>query len=309
MMVVTSAPGKLILLGEHAVVFGQPAVAMAINRRLTCRVHSSEDYRVNGWIMNRGTNPYVSAAIESIWRGSPLSVHTESQIPSGSGLGSSAAVSVSVIAALMRMRGGFTEMEVARGAFEVERAVQGRASPIDTSVSAHGCGIFIDRSPGSNLLWKMSTGAMEWYVHHIAVPEMTFVVGYTGIHASTGPLVEGVRRLVEKKAWAQQVVEEIGSLSMEGSRALRGRDLVALGNLMNENQELLSLLGVSCPELDKLIQASLPYAYGAKLTGAGGGGSMVALTDRAERVCEIIERSGGQPIVVSIGEQGVRIED
>jgi mevalonate kinase len=207
------------------------------------------------------------------------------------------------------MRGGFTEMEVARGAFEVERAVQGRASPIDTSVSAHGCGIFIDRSPGSNLLWKMSTGAMEWYVHHIAVPEMTFVVGYTGIHASTGPLVEGVRRLVEKKAWAQQVVEEIGSLSMEGSRALRGRDLVALGNLMNENQELLSLLGVSCPELDKLIQASLPYAYGAKLTGAGGGGSMLALTDRAERVCEIIERSGGQPIVVSIGEQGVRIED
>ena len=77
---------------------------------------------------------------------------------------------------------------------------------------------------------------------------------------------------------------------------------------MTRNHKLLSILGVSCNELNKLVNASLPYSYGAKLTGSGGGGSMIALTDHPEEVCEAIRLRGGTPIVVRTGEEGVRLE-
>lgn len=307
-MPITSAPGKIILFGEHAVVYGQPAVALAVDLRLKCRIYFSEDFLVNGWKISRSINPYISAAIDKVWRGPPLSIYTESSIPSGSGLGSSAAVSVALTAGLMHMRGGFTEREVAELAFEVESEVQGRASPIDTSVSSHGYGIFIDRKKGEDFLWMIERDTLRWYIHHIPIEKMTFVIGYTGIHAPTGPLVEKVRTKVERDEAARTIIEEIGSISEEGLRALRCGDTVKLGDLMNRNHELLSSLGVSSNALEKLVRASRPYAYGAKLTGAGGGGSMIALTDTPDRVCDAIKSAGGEPIIARAGAEGVRIE-
>jgi len=307
-MLITSAPGKIILLGEHAVVYGQPAIALAIDLRLKCRIHFSEDFRVNGWKMSRSINPYITTAVDKVWRGPPLSIYTDSRIPSGSGLGSSAAVSVSLIAGLMHMREGFTEREVAKLAFEVESEVQGRASPIDTSVSAHGYGIFIDRKEGGDFLWMIEKDTRRWYIHHIPVEEMTFVIGYTGIHAPTGLLVDRVRMRVEKSENARSIIREIGAISEEGLRALQHVDLVELGDLMNRNHKLLSSLGVSSPELEKLVMAARPHAYGAKLTGAGGGGSMIALTDTPDRVCEAIKFAGGEPILARAGVMGVRVE-
>jgi mevalonate kinase len=77
---------------------------------------------------------------------------------------------------------------------------------------------------------------------------------------------------------------------------------------MSRDQKLLAILGVSCQALDDLIDASLPLSYGAKLTGAGGGGSMVALTDRPDQVAEVIRRKGGYPIKVKTGVPGVKLE-
>ncbi|MDD1744115.1 MAG: mevalonate kinase, partial [Methanomassiliicoccales archaeon] len=184
----------------------------------------------------------------------------------------------------------------------------GRASPIDTSASTHGRGVFVDRTPGEHLLWHIKKDVREWYVHHCEVPSLNLVVGFTGINAPTGPLVAKVKRFVDRSGFAKDVVAEIGSLTLEGKECLRRRDQVNLGRLMTQNHRLLSILGVSSKELDKLVKAALPYSYGAKLTGAGGGGSMIALTDEPTKVAEILRSKGATPYIVGIGVDGVRVD-
>lgn len=307
-MVITSAPGKLILLGEHAVVFGMPAIAVAVDLRLRCIATPSIEYTINGKSMSGAYRSYINAAMDKVWMGDPVSIQTFSDLPSGSGMGSSAAVTTATLAALMQLRSGFDQPTVARLGFEVESEVQGRASPIDTSVSTHGHGIFVNRKKGKDHLWTMRRDERLWHIHHLRVPELTIVVGYTGIHAPTGPLVDMVKTRVEEHSWAREAIERIGEISLKGMRALKKNDPQVLGELMTEDHSLLSKLGVSCPELDALVEAALPHSYGAKLTGAGGGGSMIALTTEAKKVCKAIEEKGGEPIVVHTGVPGVRLE-
>jgi len=307
-MPVVSAPGKIILLGEHAVVFGKPAIAMGIDMRLTCKVAEGRSNMVNGQPLSDRYHSYIAVAIRDHWDGGPLNVTVDSEIPTGSGLGSSAALSVALLGAMSAMRGGIDEEGVARAAFDVESKVQGRASPLDTSVSCHGHGVYIDSIEGEGLLWHIERDVRQWYVHHCQVPDLTFVIGFTGVRAPTGPLVAKVKRYVDRTRFAMEVVDEIGTITEEGARRLRDRDVVALGGLMTRDHNLLTILGVSSPELQRLVDAALPYSYGAKLTGAGGGGSMIALTDRPEKVVEAIRRRGGTPYVVRTGVDGVRVE-
>ena len=308
-MVLASAPGKLILLGEHAVVFGQPAIAVAINLRIRCRIEKSNEPTLNGMPIVEQAHPYVFRAVSDVWKGEPLAIQTDSDLPSGSGMGSSAAVTVSMLKALHGiMLDGAADKEISEEAFEVESAVQGRASPIDTSASTHGKGIFVDRMARENLLWYIKKDAREWYVHHCEVPPLNLVVGFTGINAPTGPLVAKVKRFVDHSRFATDVIEEIGSLTLEGRECLRRNDQERLGRLMTNDHKLLAILGVSCKELDRLVKASLPYSYGAKLTGAGGGGSMIALTDEPSKVAEILRAKGAVPFIVEIGAEGARVE-
>lgn len=308
-MSVVSAPGKMILLGEHAVVFGKPAIAMGIDLRLTCTVRKGRQNTVNGQPLSERHHTYVAAAIRDHWPGGPLDITIDSEFPSGSGLGSSAALTVALLGAMSQMGGGIDEESVARAAFDVESTVQGRASPLDTSVSSHGQGIFVDSAPGKDLLWHIRRDSRQWYVHHCPVPDLTFVVGFTGIRAPTGPLVAKVKRYVDRTRFAKEVVDEIGDITVEGAKRLRDRDVVALGGLMTRDHNLLAILGVSSPELQRLVDAAIPFSYGAKLTGAGGGGSMIALTDRPEKVAGAIARRGGVPYIVRTGVDGVRVED
>lgn len=307
-MPTVSAPGKIILLGEHAVVFGKPAIALGIDMRLTCTVEKGTENLVNGQPLSDRFHSYMHAAVRDHWTGGPLNITIDSQIPSGSGLGSSAALTVALLGAMSEMHGGIDEENIARLAFDVESTVQGRASPIDTSVSSHGQGIFIDSASHENMLWHIKRDSRQWYVHHCPVPDLTFVIGFTGVRAPTGPLVAKVKRYVDRTRFARDVVDEIAAVTTEGLKRLRDRDVVALGGLMSRDHNLLAILGVSSPDLQRLVDAALPFSYGAKLTGAGGGGSMIALTDRPEKVAGAISRRGGVPYIVRTSVDGVRSE-
>jgi mevalonate kinase len=303
-----SAPGKMILFGEHAVVFGKPALALAIDLRISCSVSPSSQYSVNGHQMRKKHHAYISASLDEAWDGPPINIDTVSQIPSGSGLGSSAAVTVSCIAAMTSSRGRLDHEKIARKAFEVESVVQGRASPTDTSTSTHGFGVLVAPDKRDNHLWTIEKGGRVWSIHHCDIPRLKFVVGYTGIHAATGPLVANVKKLVESSDEARKAVDRIGEIVLDGVEAVSRNDKRRLGALMVENHDLLNQLGVGHPSLDKLIGACEGKCYGAKMTGAGGGGSMIALTDDDEGVARAISDAGGTPIVVEVGCEGVRVE-
>ena len=300
-----SAPGKLILFGEHAVVFGEPALATAIDLRTEVFARLHDEWLVDGASLKDTKYAYVRRAVEGSWKGPPLWLEIRSMIPLGCGLGSSAAVTVATLGALAALQGPVEVEAIARAAFEVEHAVQGRASPIDTSTASHGAAVLVRREAGDGFLWRIEKGGSRWSLHDASLPATTFVVGNTRIAAATGPLVAGVKARVDRDPRAAAAIAEIGEITLEGLRALQRGDLVRAGELMDRDHELLNLLGVGHPLLDKLVATSRPHAYGAKLTGAGGGGSMFALTDEPEEVRAAIEAAGGTAFLVETEPRGL----
>lgn len=309
-MVRCSAPGKVILFGEHAVVYGEPAVAIAVDKRIMCRISdSSTETTVNGYTMEEDRHKYVYRCLESSDIEGPLEIVCESDIPSGVGMGSSAAITVSILAALDMMEGKeIDEIDLAERAFEVEWKVQGSASPIDTSTAAHGNAVKLCKEKEKEFLWDVKKDGKHWYAHHLDIPDVHLVVGDTGVHAPTGPLVQKVRRFYQSNNFAREIVRDIGRLVEEASIAIENGDVEKIGRLMNKNQKMLSILGVSHPKLESLIKATRRFSYGAKLTGAGGGGAMVAITDEPEKVAEVIKKRGGTPYLVDTTKEGVKKE-
>ncbi|WP_251330997.1 mevalonate kinase [Haloplanus pelagicus] len=307
-MTVSSAPGKVYLFGEHAVVYGEPAVPCAIERRATVSVEARDDDHVrveasdlslDGFTVeyagSTGDRPdvdvpaplveaamgYVDAAVEQAREavGSPdagFDITVESAIPLGAGLGSSAAVTVAGIDAATRELGReLSPRELADRAYRAEAAVQdGQASRADTFCSAVGGAVRVEGDD----------------CRAIETPNLPFVVGFDGGAGDTGELVAGVRTLKEEYDFAADTVATIGDLVRTGERVLdpaAGTEatdrLAELGRLMNFNHGLLESLGVSSRSLDSMVWAAREAgAHGAKLTGAGGGGCIVALDPTPE---------------------------
>jgi mevalonate kinase len=282
-------------------------VVLATDRRITCSVRRSSHNSLNGEFLDPKKQPHISYLTRDV--NHCLELLTASEIPSGSGMGSSAALSAAMALAIRSERGeNPTERMLVDEAYGAELHAQGNGSPMDASACVHGGGISINIPEIDNELWTISRGTRTWKVSDIKVPDLSFVIGNTGIKAPTGPQVEKVRRYTSKNGFAMDIIEEMGRITLEGYRALKSGDKEKLGRMMTNDHKLLSILGVSCKELNKLVNAALPYSYGAKLTGSGGGGCMVALTDRPEKVAEVIESRGGTPFVMKSGSEGVRME-
>jgi len=309
-MPVASAPGKVILLGEHGVVYGQPCLSVAIDLRVGIEIEEGEEFIVNGKKMDSRRHTYIKYAVDKLWKGSPLNITTFSKIPSASGLGSSAAVTVATVACLLKMNNAFTLEETAKKSFEIEYEAQGGGSPNDTSACTYGSAILLSNKEKDGFIWSIARKEKKWFVYPIDVPDIKLVIGMTGIKSKTEKQVRKVKKFVKYSSFARELTEEMGSLVMEGMTALRRKDFARLGEIMNEDQKILHTLGASSSELEKLISYALKAgAYGAKLTGAGGGGSMIALTEEHEKIAMAIEKAGGKAMVVSISHEGVKVWD
>ena len=134
------------------------------------------------------------------------------------------------------------------------------------------------------------------------------MLGNTGVFAPTSRQVAMVADALAAEPARMREIEAIGTVARRGLAALVAGDYEAVGHAMSENHLLLRNLGVSSPELETLIQAAMPSSLGVKLTGAGGGGCMVALTRDPKQTSEAIELAGGRTLISRIGNEGVRIE-
>ncbi len=301
-MVSCSAPGKIYLFGEHAVVYGETAVACAVELRTRVRAEVGDSVIIQSQISRTGIDfekhPYVSAVVEKMREFVPfegVSITVDSEIPVGSGLGSSAAVTIASIGALNELfECGLSLEAIAKLGHDIEIRVQGAASPTDTYVSTFGGVVTIPERR------KLKT------------PDCGIVVGDTGVFSSTKELVANVRQLRETyPELIGPLMASIGRISKLGESLVLAGDYSSIGRLMNVNQGLLDALGVNSLELSDLIySARAAGAFGAKITGAGGGGCMVALTapEKCTDVAEAISAAGGEAIITGPTEQGMRVE-
>ena len=150
-----------------------------------------------------------------------------------------------------------------------------------------------------------------WQLHSFqaTIPDDTFlVIGNTGVHGSTSKQVAKVATLLAEQPERHVEIEAIGSIARKGIEALRVGNMELVGKAMTENHIVLRSLGVSSPDLEKLIRAAAPSSLGVKLTGSGGGGCMIALTKNPEQTVGAIEMEGGRAFISPFKSPGVRIE-
>jgi len=282
-----SAPGKVFLFGEHAVVYGKPGIAMAIRPRVYVTVRRSRRPPT-------ANSPYIQNCFTDM--GVAGSVYINSQIPSSSGLGSSAAVTVATLCAINdEFQLEKTREEIADMAYAIEKKVQkGRASPTDTTVSSYGGIVLI-------------TGTSR---RRLPPVNIHLVIGDTLVSHSTSYMVEQVSDLQKRYPdIVGHVLDAIEGVSLQAIHHLNNPP--ELGKFMDMNHALLDALGVGHPALSRLVLAARSAgAFGAKLTGAGGGGCMVATCPKGlkHRVAKAIESCNARAIMTGIDTEGARKE-
>lgn len=314
------APGKIILFGEHAVVYGQPAIAVPVAdvwaeatvEPLPPRARQERDERVRGVKRSRILAPGVGldttldelpaphpvvAALRGVLDAlgvaapPPFQLTIQSTIPVAGGMGSGAAVSVAVIRAFSAFLGQpLPDEQVNALAYEVEKHHHGTPSGIDNTVITYARPVYFVRGQP---------------IETFTVPRpFTIVIADTGVSVSTAVTVGDVR-----KAWQadperfNRIFHWVGSLVMKARRAIEAGTPEVLGPLMDENHAQLQKIGVSSPELDRLAEAAREAgALGAKLSGGGRGGNMIALvkSEEAAQVSEALRAAGAARIIVTV---------
>ncbi|MEM0129220.1 MAG: hypothetical protein QXG65_03545 [Thermoplasmata archaeon] len=283
------APGKCIVFGEHGVVHGTPELVFAIDLETQVLLRATDRWSLNGDAAAAETHPYLRAAVARFAGRAPTAgIRAVSRIPRSAGLGSSAAFVAALAAALGALGGGIDRTALADAAFAVERDAQGVGSPGDTSASVAGGFVTINGPPGAPLLWTIERDGRRWEVRRAPDPAWTWIVAYSGIPRSTATAVESVSRRLGAPD-GPELLRRFRQVAEEGLRAIAAEDRTATGRAMQENHALLETVGVGHPRLTALRKAVAECSAGAKLTGAGAGGSIVVLPKEG-REAECVRR-------------------
>jgi len=296
--------GKVILFNEHFVVYGIPAIASAIDRKTIAEVKrcSGSPFILHD---NREATPGYKEdkaeqqreSIERIKRAMGIDecieIWLHGDLRAASGIGASAASCAAIARAIAdEFSLSFTDEEINGFAYEGEKAYHGNPSGIDNTCATFG-----------GLVWFIKGKGME----RLSLPQpVEIVMGDTGRVANTKKAVEGVRERREKyREKYDEIFKEAEKLAHEAREALLAGDWNRVGKLMNTNHHLLQEIEVSSPELDHLVEVAMENgAYGAKMTGGGLGGYMVALTpgrELQEKVAKAIEKEGFYALRTRIG--------
>jgi len=317
-MIKVSAPGKLMLFGEHAVIYQKPCIVISIEHRITVSLERRSDNKIiltapELDIENKNISKlekahfkkvsFLLTAIRNFFKKynvkSGLNVETKSEFSDKIGLGSSSAVVVSAVKALSELFSiKLDKKEIFDLSYKAVLDVQGLGSGFDVASAVYG-GILFFKTGGE-------------IIKSIDIKNIPLVIGYTGIKADTPTLVKMVaEKLRQEPKIINDVFNEIEKIVNLAKIEIENKDWKKVGHFMNLNQDLLRNLDVNSKELENLIKASLDAgAYGAKLSGAGGGDCMIAIADEnnLDKIKQAIEKAGGIIINAKILAEGVKME-
>jgi mevalonate kinase len=310
-MIEATAPGKVILFGEHAVVYGRPAVAAPVShvraKAVIERIDEREvwlsapDLGLQSRLSQAGPDDPLAAVLRLV-QAQPngieltgLSLKVQSDIPIAGGLGSGAAISVAVIRALVAYLGlgeTFDSERISQLAYEVERLHHGNPSGIDNTVIAYEQAVYFVRQEPQNHIEVFAPAR-----------PLRLLIADTGIRSATKDVVNDVRwQWTADQARFETIFDACGRIAESGRQAILAGDLLTVGQLMVENHEWLVRMTVSAPRLDRLVEAARQAgALGAKLSGAGRGGNVIALVNDSseDQVREKLLATGAVAVLAS----------
>ena len=347
-MAITSAPGKIILFGEHAVLYNKPAIAGAISARTKAEFKNRRNYnevifnsnatnmtmQKKGYRMPFGDFEEIyNKAIEAIssnpqythknqeldnffkeWY-EPITILTAkferdnencffpenysirilNKVPKGCGAGSS--IAAAVVASISKhLKGRWNLKEIYDSVcFSDDLLHAGRNSKLDANTVVYG-----------NFQVKRKGGTFNYFRKNESFP---ILIVDSGVAARTGAQTKKLDEIIQKNEKAMEWIDEIGLIAEEGIRQVKKDNFPEIGALMYQNHELLKNLEVSCPELDRIVAiAKENNAYGAKLTGAGGGGSAIVLGNNLKKIQDALLEKGFISRIRHVGVAGIRNE-
>lgn len=335
-----SAPGKVIIIGEHAVVYGEPAIIAAIGKRtyseaeksIKCRYMDSrwnvdlvftieealstmkkadEIWKICSekkdftellqFIKRDGFINYRKAVfgimIKKMKINECFTIKIKSDVPVGSGLGSSSSLAVAVTKSVSELfKKNISNEAINDIAYEMEKLIHGNPSGGDNAASCFG-----------GLLWFEKGKEIKSLEKKVPYELENFVLVYTGPpKKTTGELVQAVRNLDEN--YRNKRIKEIGKMTSKILNALKKKDFKKMKEIINKTQHNLSELGVSTPVIDKIAKAVIEINGAAKLCGAGGGGIMLCWYEDKSKLIKTIKSLGYEPIETELGAEGVRTE-
>ena len=306
-MAIGYASGKVILFGEHAVVYGRPAIAVPVTQvQARTEVEDAErgqgiaivardlgqTYKLSEAPPDDALRTIVVSILERTRVGleQDLTITVSSAIPIARGLGSGAAVSTAIVRSLLEHFDKWLDSRaISDLVFETEKIHHGTPSGIDNTVIAFEKPVYFVKGGQMEIFWVQRP--------------FLLVIADTGVQSSTKVAVGDVRRAWEREAVRYEgLFDDIGTIADMGRRAIEQGDIEVMGRLMNENQRLLRLLKVSSPELERLIGAARQGgALGTKLSGAGRGGNVIALVtqETCSRVSMMLRLAGAKDVIVT----------
>lgn len=304
-----SAPGKIILFGEHAVVYGQPAIAVPVTQVQAkaivapipghpsgeIQVYAPEidlDSPIRDLPLDHAIARAVELTLEAIGVAKPpaCAIRVSSTIPLAAGMGSGAAVTVAIVRALSTFIGHpLPDEKTNEITFEIEKIHHGTPSGIDNTIVTYAYPVYFIKEQPIQTFWVKQP--------------FTIVIGDTGVPSSTAVAVGDVR-----KGWMAEpdkynvLFDACGAIARKAKALIEAGNVDELGPLMNQNHALLVEMGVSSPELDRLTQAAVDAgALGAKMSGGGRGGNMIALVkpEDAGKVAEALIQTGASHTITT----------
>ena len=281
---IASAPGKVILFGEHFVVYGVKAILCSINKRVTVTAEKTSERKIsiNSKIgklelepdkpiseINSPLKPFYYLANKSIEnKDSGIRIQIDSEIPLGAGLGSSSACCVAGAAAIFKLFGNISREEVLKLAIEAERTIFENTSGADCTVCTYGGIMEYDKNKGfKKIQYK---------------PNFQLVIINSNMEHSTQSMVYKVKEFENKNTEEFSRLSDLESKLVEDVlKLVKENKIQEIGQKMNQNQKYLENIGISNKELTKMIRIGQESSFGAKITGSGGGGCIFALTNES----------------------------
>ena len=279
-----SAPGKVILFGEHFVVYGVKAILCSINKRVTVTAEKTTDKKIfiNSEIgnlilepnksiseINSRLKPFYYLANKVIKnQDTGIQIKIDSEIPLGVGLGSSSACCVAGAAAIFKLFGDISKEEILELAIEAERTIFENTSGADCTVCVYGGIMEYDKKQGFKKIEDE--------------PNFQLVIANSNIEHSTESMVSEVKTFtIKNKEEFSKLLDQELELVEDVLKLLKENNTIKLGEKINQNQKYLETIGISNNQLRKMIEIGQKTSFGAKITGSGGGGCIFAITDES----------------------------